>query len=304
MNEPTKNKRKVLEALNILLQEKTNTQKEVLLKLNALETKISQSTLSNLIRDSTSVSLRMISSLAPGFCKLLEMEFCLRYDDVTQQFEQIPEGECTPQKVIDLTQVAKPTMTKNDKHYVMHDGRQDYHEKLAFYKKANAEVIEIGIRLRNFKNYFTETRESAFSIPITELLKTGIDFNCYIVDKTGNFARRYFEDRALVQAPENEILDSLPIIKEELRKKFIEINERGYKGKMKLFEYDHFPYFHASVIDGGQPNGAMLMAPYLYGVSRLHTPVIELDKKHNKIIFDRYWKSVKAMINYRVKPVL
>ena len=66
---------------------------------------------------------------------------------------------------------------------------------------------------------------------------------------------------------------------------------------MSLFQYDHFPSFHASVIDGATENGVIYMSPYLFGVRRANTPVIEVHQKMQQKIFKRYWSSVKAIIN-------
>ncbi|MEM8909002.1 MAG: hypothetical protein AAGD05_14240, partial [Bacteroidota bacterium] len=74
------------------------------------------------------------------------------------------------------------------------------------------------------------------------------------------------------------------------------LNEQSTAGKIRLYHYNSFPYFHASVADGHLSEGRMFIAHYLYGISRANAPGLELLKSQNPRLFDKYWTSVRQLI--------
>ena len=116
-------------------------------------------------------------------------------------------------------------------------------------------MIELGIRLRNFMGYFNNKRDSAFAHPLQGLLESGIHFKCYVLDPNGNFGERYFRDRSLVQFQEKAAMKESPAIIEKLQREFRQLNAQHYPGQLELYLYDHFPYYHATVIDGATEQG-------------------------------------------------
>jgi len=305
MNKSELNQFVVHKALFMLLREDYYSQKEICEKLNILGVDVSRASISNLWHKKRPVSQKLKRKVAKGLLELIEREHCLCFDQKKKKFIRVSNENCQPRKVniIDPT-THKPKFAK-DRGYLIHDGRQDVPEKVAFYQRAKYEVIEIGMRLGNFKNYFKVKRESAFILPLKDLLQKGVDLKCYVLDPNGNMMRRYVEDRAVVQAFEKEIPESLPKIAKELQQEFDQLNRMNFAGKIELYQYDHIPNYHASVIDGAEPHGEIMIAPYLYGLTRANTPVIQLTRKSNEVLFKKYWRSIQALIGpERVKKII
>ncbi len=294
---PSKQENFIRLALHYLIEERGLSQKEVCDKLQALNLKISRPSLSNLWREQE-VSKKLLRRAEEGLQKILSFEDGLHYD--ADEHTLIPLPEAPPRKVIETT--APPTVKPPA--YTIHDGRRDVHQKVAFYREAQVEIIEIGLRLRNFSQYFDRKRDTAFSDPLSELLARGIQFKCYVLDPQGNFARRYFDDRSKVHAFEKETLAESQVIIKDLCEKIKTINKQSTAGQMHLYYYDHFPYFHGTIIDGATEQAQALIAPYLYGVRRANTPVIEVSYQSHKKLYQRYWKSSQALIENQVRKIV
>ncbi len=280
--------------LKLLIEEYGYKQIEIFNKLEVLEFKVSRSTISNLYKQKTKPGKPLLKLLGNGIAEILKVERCLVFDKNTENFIPIPN--CSPRSIKGEVKKEGELSAAPLVPYHLHDGRFNVSEKVAFFEKAQLEIIELGIRLRNFKNYFNDKKESAFKDPLRAILERGVHFKCFVLEPEGNFARRYFEDRARVQPTEKSAFANSPSVLAELKSLIIALNREGYSGKMELHTYDHFPYFHATVIDGETESAEMLMAAYLYGVSRANTPVLKIKKRKNKKIFKRYFSSVKAMI--------
>ena len=283
------------QALQKLIAAHGFSQIKVFQKFQQLGIKVSRASISNLWNHKKSISITLLKQAADGLQIIMEREFCLAFDESVKSFGKIKDCKIRPITTKPNTPILPPE--NSSPKYLIHDGRRDVHDKVKLYNQAHFEILEIGIRLKNFRSYFEEKRESAFLIPLRNLLDQGVDFKCYTLSSTGNFARRYIEDRAIVQPSEKSLLEDIPRITNELKQLFIRLNREGHKGKMELYQYDHFPYFHTTVIDGGTERGQMNIASYLYGVSRANTPVIELDRKMNSLLFKKYWRSIKAFID-------
>lgn len=279
-----------------LIKEEGYTQIEIFKKFQQLDIQVSRASISNFCNKKFR-SLTLLRKGAQGFQIIMERDLCLVFNENLNQFEN--KENCTPQPI----QINQENVTSGieiiSPPYSILDGRVDVTDKVELYQKAKYEILEIGIRLKNFRTYFEEKRESAFLDPLRNILDQGADFKCYTLDSAGNYARKYLEDRATAQPSEIKLLQEIPQITSELRNLFIQINREGYKGKMELYQYDHVPYYHATVIDGNTENGNINIAPYLYGISRANTPVIQLSQKKNKVLFKKYWKSIKTLINSR-----
>jgi hypothetical protein len=282
--------------LGKLINEEGYTQMDIYQKLQLLEHPVSRASISNLWNDKPGVSLPLLKKAATGLIKLLERDLCLTYDAEQDTFLKI--NNCLPRPVI-ISELDTNELPDNDPQpkYRIHDGRLDVTDKVALYQKASYEIIEIGIGLRSFTSYFSSKRESAFYEPIIQKLEQGINFKCYLIDPEGGFLRRYMEDRAVIMPQELEVLEDIPRIIPQLKQLFLQINKVGYRGKMELYSYNHFPYYHVSVIDGDTERGALCISPYLFGLSRANAPVVEVDRKTNPILYRKYWRSVAALIN-------
>lgn len=277
-----------------LISESGYTQVEIFKKFQQLEIQVSRASISNFCNKKYG-SVSLLREAAKGFKLIMERDLCLNYNERSNQFKKIEN--CSPRPIDINKKLVTSEIEIKHQPYSIFDGRMDVTDKVELYQKAKYEIVEIGLRLKNFRSYFEEKRESAFLDPLRNLLEDGINFKCYTLDPKGNYARKYIEDRATSQPSEIELLEDIPRITAELRNLFIQINREGFKGKMELYQYDHFPYYHATAIDGNTENGNLNIAPYLYGISRANTPVIQLQQKSNKVLFRKYWKSVKTLVN-------
>lgn len=284
-----------LKGIKFLIDDCSYTQTQIREMFEVLEIKTSKPSISNLYSGNRPVQSKAITNLAKGIKIILEREQCHFLDEETKEIIPIPACQIRPipkknnATVIDTGKTAKS--------YTIHEGRIDVPQKVLLYEQATYEIVELGLRLRRFTDYFQAKRDGAFLDPISKQLANGVNFKCYVLNPTGNLARRYYDDRAMALAKEKETYEMSPKIIGELKQLCLSLNRAGYKGKMSLFQYDHFPYFHASAIDAETENGIIYMSPYLFGVRRANTPVIEVHQKAQKKLFKRYWSSVKAMIN-------
>jgi len=290
-----KNELVATKGIRFLIDDCAYTQAQILEMFKVLDIQTSKPSLSNLYSGNRAVKSRAMNNLAKGIAIILEREQCHFLAEATKAIIPIPTCQIRP--ITKKTNDIIIDTEKISKGYTIHEGRIDVPQKIVFYKQATYEIIELGLRLRRFTDYFQAKRDGAFLDPIRMQLANGVNFKCYVLNPTGNFARRYHEDRAKVLPKERETYETSPKIIAELKQLCLTLNREGYKGKMSLFQYDHFPYFHASVIDAETENGVIYMSPYLFGVRRANTPVIEMHQKMQKKIFKRYWSSVKAIIN-------
>ena len=295
MTPKEKNELIAREGIHFLVDDCAYTQAQLLEMFEVLDIKTSKPSLSNLYSGNRAVKSRAMANLAQGIEIILEREQCKFFDIEQKKFTLIPSCKLRP--IRKIAKVASIDTEKLSKGYTIHEGRIDVPEKVLLYQKATYEIIELGLRLRRFAEYFDAKRDSAFLDPIRQQLKNGVNFKCYVLNPNGNFAQRYYNDRAIVQPKEKETYEAAPKIIADLKQVCLKLNREGYKGQMSLFQYDHFPYFHASVIDADTENGIMYLSSYLYGVARANTPVIEVHQKTQKKLFKRYYSSVKSIIN-------
>lgn len=284
--------------LTLLIEQFAYTQIDIFKKLKALDIDLSKSSISNIWTEKQSVSIQIWKKAATGIEKILLIEQGLVYVEEKEAYELKPNHKKRKIASIPSTHDSPSAIPKPN--FIIHDGRLDVSQKVAFYRQAQEEVIEVGLRLRNFKNYFSDKRETAFADPIRTLLDQGINFKCFVLDPEGFFSQRYFADRAHAQPQEKINAEKSKRILLELENHCREINREGYEGRLQLFTYDHFPYYHATVVDGDTANGQLILSSYLYGVSRANSPVMQLSRKTNKILFKKYWTSVKALTTHQI----
>jgi len=276
-----------------LINEEGFTQIELFQKLQLLDFNISKSSISNLRNNKPNIKLPLLKKAMDGLSIILERECCLFYNKELDNFEKIANCRLRPINKQNTTH-----HTENPKQgYKIYEGRIDLAKKVDLYNHAKEEIIEIGIRLRSFRFYFSSRRDSAFEKPLIQRLQDGVNIKCYIMDHEGAWIKRYINDRSNAQPFEQDVLKNIDQISTDLKNIFTQINSENYSGKLALYKYNHFPYYHASIADGDSERGLIYLSPYLYGVTRANSPVIEISKKKNKTLYKRYWQSIKAFIN-------
>ena len=75
------------------------------------------------------------------------------------------------------------------------EGRLSIDQKVAFMQSAQEEIIELGVGLTTFTEYFTSRRRSEFKDHVMKLLEHGVNFKCMLIDPDHRIARVYAQDR-------------------------------------------------------------------------------------------------------------
>ncbi len=175
---------------------------------------------------------------------------------------------------------------------VHEEGRLSLPEKVAFIEGADTEVIELGIALTTFADYFVSRKPSEFKQPVKQLVAKGVRFKCLALDPNWNAGKLYALDRrekAYIQEVHQSIKTLRGIRDEFVREKF--------RGSFEVYLYSHFPYFHAVAVDGrNEKAGRLTVSNYLYGTARAKCPVLQFSRASNPEMFKTYWGSIQRLL--------
>lgn len=254
-------------------------------KLKTLRFSVSTASLSIIVRKKK-IGFRVLKKTAEGIEALILNELGMKYDVVSKTFI-----ETTPANWQPYTVPEQPDDLPQIKFHL--DGRVSVREKTDFIASAQQEVIEIGIRLNAFSNYFISQNEQAYKAHIIDLLQRGINFKGYLIDPESNEARIYFEDRTRVQTFEKDAIHDIKKVIERLKLIATELDNMHLSGKFEIYQYKHIPYAFFFVVDGALDSGKMMIAPYLYGIRRANCPVMEFTKRDHPSLFRKYWESIR-----------
>jgi hypothetical protein len=282
----------------LLKEQKDYTQVSIVRKLETLQIKCGVA-LFNKIVNKNEAAESSLKNISKGIKEIISLELGLSFDNETQEFTQKPAKDWK-EKVISDNSVKSARVKGMEFHL---DGRVKVEYKTAFFADAQEEVIEIGLRLNTFTNYFTSLNPTIYKNHIVDLLKKGVNVKAYLIDPGSNEARLYFEDRARYQKQESKGTDDVKRIIERLVDVVEEINAQKYPGKFHVYTYKHFPYANFFVVDGGTANGKMIVSHYIYGVKRAEGPSWEFSKQSNNHLYAIYWESVQKYIENAV-PII
>jgi len=171
-------------------------------------------------------------------------------------------------------------------------GRRRIDQKVAFIQTAKCEVMELGITLRTFSSYFEQRASYEFKDHVLELLRQGVVFKCVTMDPDCEVAAKYAEDRG-----ETELIGRIRYSLKFLKALSDEFKQQGLPGKFEIYVYPHLPYFHAVCVDGDETNGYMFISHHLYATKRAETPGFEFSKSEHPVLFEKYWASVKKLLD-------
>ena len=157
-------------------------------------------------------------------------------------------------------------------------------------------MIEFGVKLEQFANYFVGRGDWEFKDPVLRLLERGVDFKCFMLDPDSNVAQLYFKDRAKEEPTELAALKRLPNILAELKKIADNINSLGYRGKFMLYTYKNIPSCSYFSVDKDHFNAKMIVSHYIYGIRRAKCPSLVIPKRGNKPLYSMYLKSLNALV--------
>jgi len=171
------------------------------------------------------------------------------------------------------------------------EGRLLINQKVAFMQNAKQEIIELGVGLTTFTEYFTSIRRSEFKDHVVKLLESGVDLKCMLLDPDSRIAEEYAQD-----LKEPNLIKEIRLSIRELKKQQKEFEGLKLTGAFGIYGYRKFPYFHAVCSDPEADVGRMTVSHYLHGVRRAETPVFQFCKAVNKNMFEKYWASIKELL--------
>jgi hypothetical protein len=282
----------VIEGYQILQEEKSYKQNQIINKLRTLNSAVSTASFSNLLTNKT-VGLDVLQKVAIGIQEIMTSELGYVYD-VDKFSKQV--GPNWIAILVKETNLTTPTI-ENDaiaQGFVFHsEGRVTIQHKTAFIQSAQSEVIEVGTRLKTFTDYFFSRSEQEYKAHIIALLKRGVKLRFYMLDPDSNEAALYFRDRAKVQEDETDSINEMKKVLTKIQKIHTEFEKENYKGSFEVYLYKHLPTNHFFVVDGYLSDGKMMVSHYLYGLRRAECPVIEIDKRFQASLFKKYYKSLE-----------
>lgn len=268
--------------------------RNLVLKLQEVGFKTTAATLSNIKKQiivgnpgrKINLGRDLLKDIARAFILVIESNWPLKYDVTTNEFIKLENANTEPEN------------PSNQAHGIIihQDGRRSTSEKIQFIKDAKKEIIEVGIRLHTFSQYFTSRRKSEFRDHIEQLLKKGVNMKCLMMDPYSEMTKLYFMDRAKASPDEAKAFDQMPEILEDLKKIKEELNQQGYSGRFDLFTYENFPYNHYMMVDPDEDNGKLLLSSYIHGIRRAHCPVMEIRKNTAEVTFNTYLKSLQMIL--------
>lgn len=193
----------------------------------------------------------------------------------------------------------EPLKLPDDSGLVIHeDGRVSIGYKTEFIATAQKEVIEVGVRLKTFSEYFTSRRENEYKDYISTLLKKGVSFKAYLLDPDSNEARLYFDDRARVQESESDAIAEMKKAIEKLIRIAKEFEQNRYPGSFEIYIYKHIPYNHFLVVDRQLEGGKMMVSHYLYATRRAECPVWEFRRSTHPKLYEMYHRSLVSFVQH------
>jgi hypothetical protein len=281
----------VKKGVKLLHDEKTYKQSSLVKKMKTLNYVISAPSLSNIVKDKE-VGIFTLQAASKGILEIIDQELGLEYNADTQTFQNnkkaawepyiIPEGDGQGQ--------IEPSVAFHL------EGRVSIQHKTDFIASAQKEIIEVGVRLKTFSEYFTSRNEKEYKAHIISLLQKGVAVKCYLLDPDSNEARLYFDDRARAQSSESDAIAETKKVVERLKTLLTEIKQMGLPGAFEIYLYKHIPYNHFLVVDTKLAGGKMMVSHYIYGVRRAECPVWEFTKKEQPNLFKKYAESLQLYL--------
>jgi len=271
-------------------EETLYTQRQIAVKLAAVGKSAAPASLSKL-KNGGSGGEKFLVRVGDGICLIIASELGMEYDYDQEHFVFANDENWHPAPIGG----ASPMVINTP--FLFHaDGRRSIAEKTAFIATARREVIFLGLRMRQFANYFTTRRDGEFTDHIDKLLARGVNVKCYLLDYRSHRAIIYFQDLAeLIPEEANGeleikgILERLYIVKQHF-------DRQQHPGVFSVHTYRHLPSAHYLIVDGATADGKMHVSHYLYGQPSAKVPVLEVWRARSAKLYDLYWDAAKGLM--------
>lgn len=266
----------------------TNTQVDVVGKLNNLACKVAPSTFSQII-NGKGAGPKTLLSVARGLQAIVSSELGMEW--AGERFVKTAEANFQPKIIPAATE-----KTGKKGFLQFENARLPLSKKVAFFKDAQHEVIEFGVTLSRFSSNLTSGNRDEFRAHVEKLLGRGVHFRCYLLRADCRFSQAYFDDRHSVHPEEGQFHRKIAEAIDRLRVLQTEFAAEGYPGRFEVFEYEHIPYNYFMSVDGCARHGKLMVSLYLYGVRRSATPVFLIHRKDTPVLHQTYWDSFQALM--------
>jgi len=178
-----------------------------------------------------------------------------------------------------------------------HGGRRSQEYKVNFMATAKREVLEVGIRLRAFRDNLKYVGRDIYRQPVERLLARGVNFKCYLLNVKAPAVKAYIEDLATVQKKELSSYEVVPEVIKDLTEFCETLRAKKYPGTFELYQYAHIPQNHFFVVDNGLDDQAkMMISNYIFGVPRGQCFVMEFSREDADVLYDQYKTSLEHLI--------
>ncbi len=271
----------------------------IIAKLKFFDVNISPSDMSKLkkkLMENEKVAPRRLKEISEGLGKIIESELQTIFDPTVSKYVKT-SNPTEESSLIPVPETKAPILP-----FIYHDrGRLVTLQKTKYIKSSTKEVIELGAKIEQFKNYFTTRADYEYKDYILKLLEKGVDMKYFMLEPNSPAAKVYFQERAKADKDELAALNQLPKILDMLVEIAKEMKAYNFKGNFEIHTYNIIPYNHFLSIDRRLSNAKMVISHYVYGLKRAKSPVVSFTKKQNKGLYNRYLLSLEAYLKQSKK---
>ncbi len=177
--------------------------------------------------------------------------------------------------------------------FALHEhGELSPDEVLTFIQTARSEVIDLGVGLVRFAARFEDRARPEWTNCITALLQSGVTVRAAALDPDWPATSSYLVDQGQFGYLER-IYGAIRALKRQQEA----FRPKQLSGNFELVLYRQMPSFAAVCVDPEEPSaGRLLVASHLPGIGREETPVIQVSRRSNPELFQKYWKSIKHLL--------
>lgn len=174
---------------------------------------------------------------------------------------------------------------------VIAGGRPSLEEKLALLRNAKTEIVEMGIGLTSFAKYFEGQKPEEFRDPIRSLVRAGVDLRCFVLDEQHEPGRAWMAEQG-----NPDYAAEAEIARRRMEQEGRYYRNQHYRGRLSVHRYQRVPEFWCLGVDVDDAvDGRMFFAPYLMGVARAQTPVMQVSRSSSPALYEKYLQSVRAL---------
>ncbi|MFF4016884.1 hypothetical protein [Streptomyces sp. NPDC001843] len=168
------------------------------------------------------------------------------------------------------------------------EGRLAPTEKADFLEGAQGEIVEVGVALRSLTSLFISRPARDFTEPVRRLLSRGVRITYLVADPesalTIEYARSIGDPDLPARAAESA---------RQLAGVARDFAAEGHPGRMEVRFTRQLPTCYLSLVDPDLDTGRCRTSPYLAGVRRAESPVLDIVRAHQPQLFERYVAHVR-----------